>query len=82
MRRIIFFAVTFAALATVVACSSSHEQDTTPHAVATVRDITLTTAERTSVPDWLEAVGNVRGASRRRRKPGDGLRGFHPRRRG
>jgi membrane fusion protein, multidrug efflux system len=61
MRRIIltFFAV--AGLLWLTACNSSHATERQPVAPV-VHGVALITAERASVPDALEGVGNVRAA--------------------
>jgi RND family efflux transporter MFP subunit len=49
----------FAALLTLAACSS---EPRTVAAAETIRNVQLLTAQRATVPDWLEAVGTLQAA--------------------
>lgn len=62
MRRIFFVAPVFAALIVLAACKSSHDQPSAAQAPVTVRNVALSVAAPASVPDLMEAVGNVRAA--------------------
>ena len=60
VAQLFLLAVLVSWLAGLSACSNEKQQATAPPEI--VRDVTLLTAQKTTVPDYIEATGTVRAA--------------------
>lgn len=60
VAQLFLLAVLVSWLASLSACSNEKQQATAPPEI--VRDVTLLTAQKTTVPDYIEATGTVRAA--------------------